>query len=283
MRYGFALPNAGPAGDPASLGELAHVAEAAGWDGVFVEDYLIYQSKLGTPTFDPWVCLAAMAMRTERVRLGTAVTPLARRRPWQVASETVALDHLARGRLILGVGLGEAADVNFTRFGEGRDMPRRARMLDEALQVLVGLWSGEPFTFEGEFYQLTEAVMQPGPYRRPRIPIWIGGGWPLKGPAERAARWDGSCMYRHPAEGSWVDWTPEEIRALREFVAARRVTAEGYEIAIGGRERDADEQKERAHIQALAEAGATWWIEWIPPGELAEVQAAIARGPLRPA
>jgi alkanesulfonate monooxygenase SsuD/methylene tetrahydromethanopterin reductase-like flavin-dependent oxidoreductase (luciferase family) len=147
VRYGLNLPNGRPCGDAQSLAQLAALAEESGWDGVFLEDYIIYQNRQEVPTYDPWVALAAMAMQTERVRLGTEVTPLARRRPWKVARETVTLDHLSNGRLTLGIGLGSPDDISFALFGDGTQTAARATILDEALDVLVGLWSGQPFSY----------------------------------------------------------------------------------------------------------------------------------------
>ncbi|MGH2536301.1 MAG: LLM class flavin-dependent oxidoreductase [Candidatus Promineifilaceae bacterium] len=284
MRYGLTLPNGGEWGDAASLAELAELAEAAGWDGVFLEDYIVWQNQQETPTYDPWLALAAMAMRTSRVRLGTSVTPLTRRRPWKVARETVTLDHLSNGRVILGVGLGDTGesagtDASFNAFGEERDARVRARMLDEALDVLVGLWSGEPFSYAGRHHQVQAVKLLPRPVQRPRIPIWVGGGWPLPGPSRRAARWDGACLYKH--QGHYM--TPDDVRALRAAVLEARGTLAGYEIAIGGSQRRPDWEEERAYIRSLAAAGATWWVEYVPPdtGDLAAARAAVARGPLR--
>lgn len=202
MQYALGLPNGGAWGDARTLAELARLAEESGWDGVFLEDYIVWQSQPDVPTYDPWIALAAMAMRTERIRLGTHVTALARRRPWKVAREAVTLDHLSNGRIILGVGLGDTgesvgSDISFTHFGEVAEARQRARMLDEALEVISGLWSGEPFSYEGQYYQVKEVTFAPRPVQTPRIPIWVGGGWPLKGPTQRAARWDGSCLYKH--------------------------------------------------------------------------------------
>ena len=118
MRFGLNLGNGGPSADPRTMADLAELAEQSGWDGVFLEDYIVYQNKTGTPTYDPWVCLAAMAMRTQRIRLGTTVTPLPRRRVAKLAAETIALDHLSGGRLTLGVGLGDAWDVALANLGE---------------------------------------------------------------------------------------------------------------------------------------------------------------------
>src|SRR4051812_7079003 len=146
MRYGLSLPNGGPCADPRTLAEFAALAEDVGFEAVLLEDYLIYQNNFGTPTFDPWVSLAAMATRTRTIRLGTCVTPISRRRIAKLAAETVTLDHLSAGRVILGVGAGDPWDASLRAFG---DHPR-ASLLDESLEVLVGLWSGEPFSFHGQ-------------------------------------------------------------------------------------------------------------------------------------
>jgi alkanesulfonate monooxygenase SsuD/methylene tetrahydromethanopterin reductase-like flavin-dependent oxidoreductase (luciferase family) len=121
----------------------------------------------------------------------------------------------------------------------------------------------------------------PRPVQTPRIPIWVGGGWPSKGPVQRAARWDGAMLYKQPTTGAWQDMTPEDVRALKATVARSRATSAPYDIIIGGRERRDDWDAERAHIKALEEAGATWWSEWVPAAPLPTMRAAIERGPLR--
>ena len=285
MQYCLNLPNGGAGGDARTLGELAALAEDAGWDAVLLEDYLVYQNRQDLPTYDPWIALAVMALRTQQIRLGTEVTPLARRRPWKVAREAVTLDHLSGGRLILAVGLGLASDASFSRFGEITDDRQRAAMLDEALDVLVGLWSGEPFSYTGQHYRVREVTFLPRPVQRPRIPIWVGGGYPNLGPLRRAARWDGACLYRAPAAGSAQDTgeglTPEDVRAVRSYVQQRRGAAAPFDIVAGGPQRRADWDQERARIRALADAGATWWVEWVPPVDLETMRAAIVRRPLR--
>ncbi|TME35674.1 MAG: LLM class flavin-dependent oxidoreductase [Chloroflexi bacterium] len=284
VRYGLNLPTGGAAGDARTLGEFAALAEAAGWDGVFLEDYLVYQDRQDIPTYDPWVALAVMATRTQRLRLGTEVTPLARRRPWKVARETVTLDHLSGGRLVLGVGLGVASAIDMAHFGEQTDNRRRADQLDEALEVLVGLWSGEPFSYAGAHYAIRETTFLPRPVQQPRIPIWVGGGYPNRGPMRRAARWDGACLYRAESPGSSVDvgsLPPDNIRALKRFVERERRASTEFDIVVGGRKRGEDWERERDTIRAVADAGATWWIEWIPPGDPDAMRMAIERGPIR--
>lgn len=147
MKYGIGVVPAGEV-DVHALAELAHLAEQAGWDGFFIEDYITHWSAPDVPTVDPWIGLAAAAMRTQRIRLGTMITPLPRRRPWKVAREAVTLDHLSDGRLILGVGLGGAHDpMNFDRLGEVTGLRQRAELLDEALDIIAGLWSGQSFSY----------------------------------------------------------------------------------------------------------------------------------------
>jgi alkanesulfonate monooxygenase SsuD/methylene tetrahydromethanopterin reductase-like flavin-dependent oxidoreductase (luciferase family) len=283
MQYGLSLPNGGAWGDARSLAELARLAEDSGWNGVFLEDYIVWQSNQRVPTYDPWIALAAMAMQTKTIRLGTHVTPLARRRPWKLAREAVTIDHLSNGRLILGVGLGDTGesvmpDISFTHFKEVTDVRERAHMMDEALDVITGLWSGKAFSHAGPYYQVKKVKFLPRPVQSPRIPIWIGGGLPLKGPMQRAARWDGMCPYKHKTHFL----APEDVRALRDFVLAERGTLEGYDIATGGSARRSNWEKEREHIRSLAEAGVTWWTEYIPPnsGALETIRGLIKRGPL---
>lgn len=276
MRYGISISPAGPGGDPASMAELAAEAEQAGWDGIFLEDYLVYQGQDGTPTYDPWVTMAAMAVATAALRLGTSVTPLPRRRPWKLASEAVSLDHLSRGRLILGAGSGDVHDQGFSATGEPLEPAVRAQLLDEGLQIVTQLWTGEPVTFHGRHFRVDQLRLSPPPVQQPRIPVWIGGDWALSGVRARVARWDGSCAYRGSPDEEWQDMTAADVRDIR--AAAGRP---GFDIAPGGRERAADWDREREHIRSLADAGATWWIEWVRPGDRQRTVDAVRRGPLR--
>jgi alkanesulfonate monooxygenase SsuD/methylene tetrahydromethanopterin reductase-like flavin-dependent oxidoreductase (luciferase family) len=284
MRYGLSLPNGGVCGDARILAELGMLAEEAGWDGVFVEDYIVHQSDGAVPTCDPWIAMAAMAVATKRVRLGTSVTPLNRRRPWKVAREAVALDQLSNGRFILGVGSGDVGEAGFSRVNEVRDAKERAQILDEALDVIVGLWTGKPFSYEGRHFQVHEMTFLPTPVQQPRIPILVGGGWPLKGPSLRAARYDGCCLYRKHGPGDFADWTPDEVRTLKAFIQSHQdeeQRARPYEIKLGGRSRSDDWEQDRALMKALAGAGVTWWVEYVPAGDKDAMRESVRRGPLR--
>ncbi len=93
------------------------------------------------------------------MRLGTMITPVSRMRPWKLASETIALDHLSGGRLVLSVGLG-SIDNGFEAFGEETDRRVRAELLDEGLDILTGLWKGQPFRYNGKHYKIQRETLQ---------------------------------------------------------------------------------------------------------------------------
>lgn len=274
MKYAVALPTGAECGDPGLVVELAGLAEESGFDGVFLEDYVFFQGDPTAPTTDPWSALAAIAVRTERITMGTLVTALARRRPWIVARQAAALDQLSDGRMVLGVGLGDTGehvidDVSFSRLGEATNPAERAERLDEALDIIAGLWTGRPFSHRGRHYTVDDLTFAPTPQQRPRIPIWVGGGYPNPGPTRRAARWDGACMYGTEQH----DLQPVQVRALRQAAGDRT-----YDVCVGGRpRRDGD----REWLSAVAEAGATWWAEYVPPGDPVDMRDRIRRGPLR--
>ena len=285
MRYCLNLPIGGEAAHPRILTGFAAAAEDAGWDAVFVEDYIVYQNRQDLPAYDPWIALAAMAVATSRIRLGTMVTPVARRRPWKLARETVTLDHLSNGRLTLCVGVGDPQDFTYTAFGEETDARVRAGMVDEALEVVAGMWSGQPFSYHGHYFRVSEMTCLPGPVQQPRIPIWIGGAYPSPGPLRRAARWDGAVLYPAAEPGSAQDseepLTPRQVTAIRRFIDANRTNPGPFDIVAGGPQRGPDRDRTRELVRQSAQAGATWFSEWIPPSDPATMRASIARGPIR--
>ncbi len=277
MRYGVWVPNFGEYGDPRTLVALAVDAEAAGWDGFFLWDHVLRAETV--PIVDPWVALSAIAARTERVRLGTLVTPLPRRRPWKLAREVTSLDHLSGGRVILGVGAGSPPEPEFARFGEDPDPRVRAAKLDEGLEVLAGLWSGKPFRYEGRHYRVGEAEFLPTPLQTPRVPIWTAGMWPSRAPFRRAARWDGVFPLKRGA----ALLTPDDVREISRFVAARRGEGGAFDLAVTGETPGDDPRKARGSVASFQEAGATWWLEWVGwrRGSLAQMRARVRQGPPR--
>lgn len=284
MRYGINIPNFGSGGDPRVLVDLARRAENAGWDGFFVWDHVLVDPAWTLEIADPWIALAAVAQATSRIRLGPMVAAVPRQRPWMLARQTVSLDRLSGGRLILGVGLGWPSGAEFGHFGEETDVRRRAEMLDESLAILAGLWRGEPFAFAGEHYRLAEATFLPRPLQEPRIPVWVGSLRPgPEGPLRRAARWDGF----YPASDD--AFVPLEVFArdaarVRELRAAAGIPAdEPYDISAGGSTRAGDAVATAATVAGFEAAGATWWQEivsdWL--GGLEEIRARIEVGPPR--
>lgn len=256
------------------IADLAFLAEDAGWDGFFLEDYVIHHDPLHAVIYDPWIALTAIAVRTSRIRIGPLVTPVSRRRPWKLARETVTLDHLSNGRLILGVGLGDTSDLGFAPVGEPTNPIERAELLDEGLDVLMGLWSGESFSYHGRHYHVDGVTFLPTPLQKPRIPIWVGGFWPHQGPIRRAARWDGIC----PA-GDGL--TPADVRALNRLIREKRTSSSPFDIVIGGHTPETEPGQARSKCLPFAEAGATWWIEFVHPvaGDVDAIRRRIAQGP----
>lgn len=259
MFCGINLPAFGEFCDPNALAELAVIAEAAGWDGFFIWDHMFFDPTFH-PMLDPWIGLAAVASRTSRLRIGTMITPLPRRRPWKLARECVSLDHLSRGRMTLGVGIGDPVQWDFGFFNEMTDAKVRAAQLDEGLEILNGLWSAEPFAFHGQHYQVQEVTFRPPPLQQPRIPIWVAGWWPNKPPLRRAARWDGICP------GKWgAELTPDDWREILAYIAQYRTGATPFDAVHGGTTNGANSAEDQHRIAAYAAAGVTWWIEDVSP------------------
>ena len=280
MFFAVDVPNHGEYSDPHLLLELAMEAEAVGWDGFFIWDHLVKYYDERIPVADPWVVLSAIAAHTKRIRFGPMITPLARRRPWKLARETVTLDHLSMGRLILGVGLGARSEAEFDNFGDEGNPRVRAQMLDEALQILTGLWSGEPFHYQGVHYTIKETRFRPKPRQAPRIPIWVAGTWPNRRPLQRAARWDGA--FPIGAGHSQVDMlTAAEVSDAVAYLKSDRRLDKRFDIIHLGITPADDPAQDAKIVAQYAEAGVTWWLENINPerGSLAEARQRIRNGP----
>lgn len=274
MRYGVFLPNFGPFADPALIGEFAARAEAAGWDGFFIWDHVVFSAADAFPVVDPWIALAAAAIATTKVRLGALMTPLSRRRPWQVARQTVSLDHLSGGRLIFGAGLGYPPDADFARFGEVYADRARASRLDEALELLDRLWTGKQVTFTGKEYQVGPVTFLPTAIQKPRIPVWVAGWWPNRAPLRRAARWDGVVP---ELVGGGVP-TVRDLAQLVAYVSKKRDTSAAFDVVVNG----PNCWDRQDLMPGYTEAGLTWWLERIAPDRAfsaAEAASIIDRKP----
>ena len=277
MQFGFIVTT----GDPRTVADLAAEAEQAGWDGVFYYDAIAIGD---APMYDPWVVMTAMAMRTERVRLGAIVTPPSRRRPWKLAREAMTLDRLSNGRLVLPVGLGALDDAGFGNVGEPTDARTRAELLDEALAILDGLWSGEPFGFQGRHFQFGPMTFRPTPVQRPRIPIWVVGAWPHERSMRRAVRWDGIIVQAQDAAGRPATG-PEPLHDVLAYVRRERPPAlaeRPFDVIVDGTTPVSDPAAAAAIAEAHADAGATWWIEvdWAN-ASVEAMRIRIAAGPPR--
>lgn len=272
MRYGVVVANLGTYADPRQAVRLARTAEDAGWESFFVWDHLGFV--WGAPSGDPWVILSAVAASTQRLRLGTDISPLARRRPQVVANALATLDHLSDGRVVFGAGLG-GVPREFAAFGDPGDAKERAAMLDEGLMLLDRLLSGEEVTHHG-YYTVEGITLAPPPVQRPRVPVWIGGEAP---PAlRRAARWDGWLASATNLDGTvGMSKSPERIGAMVKYILRHRTADTPFDVAVDGYSEPGDATLSRAY----AAAGATWWLENIHDrrGTPDEMLARVEAGP----
>ncbi|WP_020494957.1 LLM class flavin-dependent oxidoreductase [Sciscionella marina] len=261
MRYSINIPNFGDFADARAVTQVAVAAEEAGWDAVFVWDHVLFDKRLGYPIADPWLLLGAIAQATNRVRLGAMVTPVARRRPQQLARQVSTLDNMSEGRVVFGAGLGAPIEDEYGSFGEPTDPVLLAERLDEGLGLLGRYWTGEPVDHEGKHYTARDVALLPPPVQRPRVPVWIAGNWPRRGPMRRALRWDGMIPF-FPGADHGTAPAPEQVRELTAFAHAR--TASGpFDIVVGGVS-PADPGAAAELVGPLAEAGANWWDERRP-------------------
>ena len=258
MKAGLYLPNFGSWGDPTAMVSLATDAEANGWDGFFVWDHI---GGFENTMVDPWVALGAVAQATNTIMLGTTVTPVPRRRPQKLARETTTVDRLSGGRFVFGVGSGEGAP-EFDDMGENPVHKERGAMLDEALDVITKLWTGERVHHRGPHYTVDGARFVPTPVHKPRIPIWVGGFWPYTRPMKRAARWDGVMPLLRLSEG---ESEAAALRACVDYIRAHRETDDPFDVVYSGVTPGEDPQRAADIVGSFAEAGATWWLEPIAP------------------
>jgi alkanesulfonate monooxygenase SsuD/methylene tetrahydromethanopterin reductase-like flavin-dependent oxidoreductase (luciferase family) len=267
MRYAVNLPNLWQYADPHLVVDLAVKAEDAGWDGLFLWDHVLGADC--TRAADTWVLLAAVAQATQRIRLGPTVTPLPRRRPWVLSRQAVTLDHLSDGRLTLGLGLGTPPEAEYATFGEDPDLRVRAEKLDEGLEILTGMWSGEPFAYAGAHFRIGPTTFLPTPLQRPRIPTWLAGTLGAHRALRRAARYDG--IFPITTDGDTPQ--PAEVAEVLAYVREHRTSDAPFDVAVAG----PPPQDPGAYV----EAGVTWYqVGPRPDGETPEqTRAWIADGP----
>jgi alkanesulfonate monooxygenase SsuD/methylene tetrahydromethanopterin reductase-like flavin-dependent oxidoreductase (luciferase family) len=273
MRFGLELPCGGEGVTASALVELCVAAERAGWDGVFLEDYLVYYRGEDPPTFDPWVVLSAVATRTSRIWLGTAVSGLLARQPAKLVREAVTLESLAPGRVVLGVGLGDPDDRGARLDPRSHASGPRGREMDRRLDLVLDLLHGRPVTGADG---LAPVTFRPS---GDRVHVWVGGSSQAGSVTRRAARVDGIVPYKLSDTTEWSDFTAEEVHGL---VAAIAPGSRPFDVAIGGRTRLPDLAEERAAISRARSGGATWWLEHLPPAAPAEMLAHVAAGPVKP-
>ena len=272
MNYGVALPYT----TPRTVAKLAKLAEESGWDGCFLGDAIW--------TLDPMINLAAAAMTTSHIRLGTMITPVPLRIPWKLASESLALDHLSEGRLTLGLGAG-AVWMGWNAFpDEVSDTRARAEMLDETIDILTLLYQRKQFDYDGNHYhlKLTQLDLQhypPRPIQQPRVPLWCVGLWPHKKSMQRVLKCDGMIVEKRNPENQWEEVTANDIREIKASLEANRTIDTPFDIVLNGKVADLDRSQLQDKLLPLIEAGATWWIEDLYAASEETATNRIRRGP----
>jgi alkanesulfonate monooxygenase SsuD/methylene tetrahydromethanopterin reductase-like flavin-dependent oxidoreductase (luciferase family) len=263
VKFGIHVTNLGTYSDPRAVVRLARAAEASGWDALFVWDHLAFV--WDGPSADPWITLAAVANSTERILVGTGVTPVPRRRPHVLAHEIATLATLSSGRFVFGAGLG-GVEREFGAFGEPTDARKRGAMLDEGLDVIRALLAGERVSRHGH-YRVDDVVLHTA--LEPRVPIWIGGRSTRA--LERAARFDG--WFAPSCDEGRMTMSPDDVLSAVERIGRERhfeVAVEGYSEPGQGDVHD-----------AYASGGATWWFEELHDrrGDAAALLARVEAGP----
>jgi alkanesulfonate monooxygenase SsuD/methylene tetrahydromethanopterin reductase-like flavin-dependent oxidoreductase (luciferase family) len=272
MRYGFVLPG----GTATEQVAQAMLAEQAGWDGVFV-----CETAYGV---DAWGLLSAMAAMTSQIRLGTMLTPLPWRRPWKVAAQVATLDQLSRGRAVLAVGLG-AVDPALPDTGEVTDVRTRAEQLDEGIDLMRTLWSGES-SYRGDHYRYEspDEFVRVGKPVQETVPIWVVGAWPRPKSMRRALRCEGVIPEFQLGERAG---TPDDIRELRDWLTEHDARPD-IDIVVDGETSADDSAAAVDHVAPWADAGCTWWLEtrWMLPHHTADsmdrIRLRIEAGPPTP-
>ncbi len=274
MKYGIVLPYR----SARETAELASAAEQSGWDGIFVGDAIWCE--------DPLIGLTAAAMTTERIRLGTMVLAIPLRRPWHLASESLAIDRLSGGRLTLGLGAG-AVWMGWQGFPDvPSDARTRADMLDDSIDILTLMHQRRQFDYDGKHYHIKLSLVDEMHYpaktvQQPRVPLWVVGIWPRQKSMRRVLRCDGLIPMRMAENGQFADLTPADLVAMRSFLREHSPAEKAFDIPIEGKTAGLSQLEVQDKIAVWREAGATWWIEstWEIPAE--HLNERILQGPPR--
>ncbi len=259
MKHALTLPPFGLLADPVRLVEHAVAAEHAGWDAVFVWDHVLRRPGEPQEIADPWVAMAAIASATSRIRIGPMVTPITRRRPIKLAREATTLDHLSRGRLTLGLGLGVDTSRELSGFGEILDPRLRGERLDEGVGLLCALWSGEQVDFHGEHFVADSVIALPRPFQQPRIPLWFAARGGAAKPVRRAARYDG--LFPIEVDG-------DQLAEMLAVVQTERGSLDDFDVMV----------RPAPHLPygTLSDRGVTWAVYGPGPGEDAWTMASTS-------
>jgi alkanesulfonate monooxygenase SsuD/methylene tetrahydromethanopterin reductase-like flavin-dependent oxidoreductase (luciferase family) len=249
MKHALSLPPFGELADPAWLVEHAVAAENAGWDAVFLWDHVLRREGEPQEVADPWVAMAAVAVATRRIRIGPMVTPITRRRPIKLAREATSLDHLSKGRLTMGIGLGVDTSRELSGFGEITDPKVRGQRLDEGVELLCALWSGERVDFHGQHFLADGVTALPTPYQEPRIPLWFAARGEARKPVRRAARFEGLFP---------IDVDESGLVAMLDVVRAERSDLHGFDVMVA--------PNAELPYDTLTEHGVTWAVAGPAPG-----------------
>jgi Luciferase-like monooxygenase len=275
MKYGFVIPG----GSLDEILDLATLSEKSGWDGFFYWDAIYLDQQLA-PIYDAWTVLAAIATRTKKIRIGAMLTAVNRRRPWKLARESITVDHLSGGRLIIPTGLGALDDRGgYGSVGEPVDRKTRAELLDEGLDILTGLWSGKPFGYSGKHYKLEEMTFRETPAQKPRIPIWVVGAWPRIKSMQRAMKYDGLIPTKKTVGNESIEQVqPDDIREIQKFVSENRKAMTPFDIVQEGQTPVGKPSEGERIVDRWKASGVTWWIEsrWT---KTEEVRPRIEQGP----
>lgn len=278
MRFSINIPNFGDFADARNVISVAAAAEDAGWDALFIWDHVVLSKRLQRAFGDPWMLLTAAALATTRIKLGALVTPVARRRPQQLARQASTLDHISGGRVIFAAGLGGPVEDEYGSFGEPTDQRVLAERLDEGLGLLERYWSGQPVTHQGRHYQAHDVALLPTPVQHPRPPIWIAGRWPNRRPMRRAARWDGVVPLFHSAPHGHAP-PVEEVSDLVDYIRKQRGKQRDapFEVVVGGVS-PTGAGPARDLLGPLIDAGVTWWDERRPiDDEIDQIEPVLRR------